>query len=100
MEELKGYEKQKMSLLDLDNEFSTSDNLSLFGCGEGRECIEELFKNGKSDFSYEWGNTDCGICVEFKMADESEKPDSLDYEDVKNVEVIIVDIYAHYKNIG
>ena len=95
MEELEGYEKQKMSLLDLDNEFSTSDNLSLFGCGEGRECIEELFKNGKSDFSYEYEGTFDGICVKFKLDDESEKPDSMDYEDVKNVEIIITSIYEH-----
>lgn len=95
MEELEGYEKQKMSLLDLDNEFSTRDNLSLFGCDEGHESIEELFKNGKSDFSYEYEETLDGICVEFKLADESEKPDSLDYEDVKNVEIIITSIYSH-----
>ena len=89
------YVNTQLSLLDLDNEFSTRDNLSLFGCGEGSEAIEQLFNEGESDFSYEWGNTDCGICVEFKLADESEKPDSLDYDDVKDIEVIITSIYEH-----
>ena len=95
MENYEVYKDCCMSLLDLDNEFSTRDNISLFGCGEGREAIEELFRNGKSDFSYEWEGTDCGICVEFKLFDESENPDSLDYEDVKNIDVIITDIYEH-----
>lgn len=89
------YVNNQMSLLDFDNEFSTSDNISLFGCGEGRESIEELFKNGKSDFSYEWDDTDNGICVKFKLVDKDEKPDSLGYDDVKDIEVVITSIYEH-----
>lgn len=89
------YVNTKMSLLDLDNEFSTRDNLSLFGCEEGREAVEQLFNGGESDFSYEYEDTDNGICVEFKLVDKNEKPDSLDYEDIKDIEVIITSIYEH-----
>lgn len=89
------YVNTQLSLLDLDNEFSTRDNLSLFGCGEGSEAIERLFNEGVSDFSYEWDDTDNGICVEFKLAEESEKPDSLDYDDIKDIEIIITSIYEH-----
>ena len=95
MKTYESYVNTQMSLLDLDNEFSTRDNLSLFGCEEGREAIEQLFNGGESDFSYEWDDTDNGICVKFKLVDKDEKPNSLDYEDIKDIEVIITSIYEH-----
>lgn len=95
MKTYESYVNTQMSLLDLDNEFSTRDNLSLFGCEEGREAIKQLINGGESDFSYEYEDTDNGICVKFKLLNKNENPDRLDYDDVKDIEVNITDIYEH-----
>ena len=69
MNTYESYVNTQLSLLDLDNEFSTRDNLSLFGCGEGSEAIEQLFNEGESDFSYEYEDTDNGIKACFYKAE-------------------------------
>jgi hypothetical protein len=50
----KDYEGFYLSLLDMDNLFSESENNSIFS-GEGRKAIKELNENNKSSFSYNQG---------------------------------------------
>jgi hypothetical protein len=91
----KKYKGQELSLLELDNLFSPHDNISLFGCTEGSEAIEELIKEGESNFSYKENMlaNEPGYCVEFELVDE--KPDSSDYADSCDTRVKITNIWEH-----
>jgi hypothetical protein len=91
----KKYKGQELSLLELDNLFSPHDNISLFGCGDGRDAIEMLIKDGESNFSYKENmlSNEPGYCVEFELINE--RPNSSDYSDSCNTIVKITNIWEH-----
>lgn len=91
----KKYKNKIMSLLEMDNLFSPHDNISLFGCTEGGEAIEELINSGESNFSYKEDmlSSEPGYCVDFELVDE--KPYSSDYADSFDTNVKITNIWEH-----
>jgi len=82
------------TLSEMDNFFSPGDNNSLFNGDEGRDAIEELIREKKSNFSYlcEYGASD-GYCVEFELVKED--PDSKTYGSYSNTVVKITDVWEH-----
>ncbi len=92
-----------MTLLELENMVS-SGNSSLFGCGEGREEIERLMKEGECNFSYNVEDEDSiGVCVEMELTNKLDIgclyeyyiDDEYNFNLVKNLEIKIIDVWEH-----
>lgn len=83
------------TLLEMDNFFSPFDNNSLFNGDEGRDAIEELIREKKSNFSYvcdyDAGN---GYCVEFELVKENADSISI-YGSYANTVIRITDVWEH-----
>lgn len=83
------------TLLEMDNFFSPFDNNSLFNGDEGRDAINELIREKKSNFSYvcEYEDTGDGYCVEFELIKKD--ADSVIYGSYENTVIRITNVWEH-----
>ena len=92
---VKGLKGQEFTLLDLDNTLSPNDSISLFSGDDGRNAIEELIAQGRSNFSYAEDMLDegPGYCVEFALSGAA--PKSSEFRDCKDTYVRVTDVWEH-----